>query len=123
MTALMSSSPTIEGSKQVINLTAGAVAQVRAMWQDAPDDAGKPLRVYVEQGGCSGMQYGLVFDEVRDGDAMHEFDGVPVVVDPASAEFLAGSVVDFSDSLNGGGFKVSNPKARQNCGCGKSFEA
>ncbi len=119
----MSSSATIETPRNVIDVTAGAVAQIRAMWQDAPEDAGKPLRVYVEQGGCSGMQYGLVFDEVRAGDAIHEIEGVQVVVDPASAGYLAGSVVDYSEAMVGGGFKINNPKARQNCGCGKSFEA
>lgn len=119
----MSNSATIEIPGNVLDVTAGAVAQIRAMWQDAPDDAGKPLRVYVEQGGCSGMQYGLVFDEVRAGDAIHEIEGVRVVVDPASAGYLAGSVVDYSEAMVGGGFKINNPKARQNCGCGKSFEA
>ena len=93
------------------------------MWQDAPEDHGKPLRVYVEQGGCSGMQYGLVFDEVRDGDVIQEFEEVRVVVDAVSAGYLAGSIVDFSESLTGGGFKITNPRARQSCGCGKSFEA
>jgi iron-sulfur cluster assembly protein/iron-sulfur cluster insertion protein len=79
--------------------------------------------VYVEQGGCSGMQYGLVFDEVREGDRVSDHDGVPVVVDAASADYLAGSTVDYSEALTGGGFKINNPRARQNCGCGKSFEA
>ena len=119
----MSNSATIDTPRNVVDVTPGAVAQIRTMWQETPDDAGKPLRVYVEQGGCSGMQYGLVFDEVRDGDALHEIEGVRVVVDAASAEYLVGSVVDYSESLTGGGFKINNPKARQNCGCGKSFEA
>jgi len=119
----MSNRATIEPPRAVIEMTPGAVAQVRTMWQDTPDDRGKPLRVYVEQGGCSGLQYGLVFDEVRAGDAVGAFEEVQVVVDAASAEFLAGSTVDFSESLTGGGFKIINPRARQSCGCGKSFEA
>jgi len=119
----MNQSATIESPKTVVELTAEARAQVRAMWQDAPEDHGKPLRVYVEQGGCSGMQYGLVFDEVRDGDVIQEFEEVRVVVDAVSAGYLAGSIVDFSESLTGGGFKITNPRARQSCGCGKSFEA
>jgi iron-sulfur cluster assembly accessory protein len=86
-----------------------------------PADLGKPLRIYVEGGGCSGMQYGMVFDERRDGDVAGEFFGVKVVVDPVSAEHMQGTVVDFSDELNDGGFKIANPKARQSCGCGKSF--
>ena len=77
----------------------------------------------VEGGGCSGLQYGMVFDEQRADDASLEYFGVSVLVDPFSANYLRGSVVDFSDELTGGGFKISNPNAKQSCGCGKSFEA
>jgi len=105
----------------VISLTAPAMEQVRLL-QSQPDNAGKSLRVYVEQGGCSGMQYGLTFDEKRDGDLAAEPGGVTVLVDPFSAQYLRGTVVDFSDSLTAGGFKLSNPNAKQSCGCGKSFE-
>lgn len=121
--SVMSNSATVEAPKNILTITEAAVTQIRTMWQDSPEDQGKPLRVYVEQGGCSGMQYGLVFDEVRDGDAVHEFGGVSVVVDAVSAGYLAGSTVDFSDSLTSGGFKITNPQAKQNCGCGRSFEA
>jgi len=107
----------------VVGLTANAVEQIKALHASQPENAGKPLRVYVEGGGCSGLQYGMVFDEKRDGDACAEFSGVAVVVDEFSANYLRGSIVDFSDSLNSGGFKIRNPNARQNCGCGKSFEA
>ena len=106
-----------------VKLTAGAVEQVRDMIAREGGAPGRHLRVYVEAGGCSGLQYGLVFDEQRDGDLLTEQDGVGVVVDAFSANYLRGSVVDFSDSLNGGGFKIVNPNARQSCGCGKSFEA
>ena len=81
------------------------------------------MRVYVEQGGCSGKQYGMVFDEQRAGDLIAAMHGVSVLVDPVSADHIRGAMVDFSDSLTGGGFKISNPNARQSCGCGKSFEA
>ena len=87
------------------------------------ENAGKALRVYVEGGGCSGMQYGMVFDEKRADDIANEFFGVSVLVDPFSANYLRGSIVDFSDALTGGGFKITNPQAKQSCGCGKSFEA
>lgn len=107
----------------VVTLTESAALQVQAMQANDPEKQGQWLRVYVEQGGCSGMQYGLVFDEVRPDDLRAEFYGVTVLVDPVSANYLAGSKVDFVDSLTGGGFKVMNPKARQSCGCGKSFEA
>lgn len=108
-------------SEPVIRLTAAAVQEVRDL-QQKPDNAGKTLRVYVEQGGCSGMQYGLVFDEPRDGDETAEMDGVTVLVDSFSAQYLRGSVVDFSDSLTSGGFKLTNPNAQESCGCGKSFK-
>jgi iron-sulfur cluster assembly accessory protein len=93
------------------------------MQSSQPENAGKPLRVYVEGGGCSGLQYGMVFDEKRDGDWASDFHGVPVVVDAASVDYLQGSVIDFSEALTGGGFKITNPKAKSSCGCGKSFEA
>ena len=85
--------------------------------------AGKPLRVYVEKGGCSGMQYSMTFDEVREGDVVAECDGVNVVVDSFSIDFLKGAVVDHSDDLTGGGFKIRNPNAAHTCGCGRSFES
>src|SRR4051812_46850054 len=103
---------TINIQENIIALTPAAVEQVKVL-QESPDNIGKPLRVYVEKGGCSGMQYGLVFDEKRDGDLVAQQDGVTAVVDTFSAEYLRGSVVDFSDSLTGGGFKVMNPKATQ----------
>lgn len=111
---------TISGNP-VLSLTASAVEQIKSMLT-LPDNAGKSLRVYVEKGGCSGMQYGLVFDEKRDGDHIVDQDGVLALIDSFSADYLRGSVVDFSDALTGGGFKITNPKARQSCGCGKSFE-
>ena len=107
-------------NEAVINLTARAAEEVRVLLAK-PENAGKFLRVYVEQGGCSGMQHGLVFDEKRDGD-LTVGQGVSVLVDPFSAKYVRGAVVDFSDELTGGGFKISNPNARQSCGCGKSFE-
>jgi len=69
------------------------------------------------------MQYGLVFDDKRDNDFSTECHGVFVLVDPFSANYLRGAVIDFKDELNSGGFKISNPNARQSCGCGNSFEA
>jgi len=104
----------------VLALTPAAAGQVRELMA-LPDNSGKWLRVFVEQGGCSGMQYGLVFDEKRDGDLTVEQDGVPVLVDGFSAKYLRGAVVDFNDALTGGGFKLTNPNAKQSCGCGKSF--
>ena len=107
----------------VVNLTQSAADQIKSLIANQPDNVGKTLRIYVEGGGCSGMQYGMVFDEKRDDDRVSEFFGVPVLVDEFSANYLHGATVDYIDSLTGGGFKIQNPNARQSCGCGNSFEA
>src|SRR5436853_5237026 len=107
----------------VVGLTESAARHVKTLLANGKENADKALRVFVEGGGCSGMQYGMVFDDKRDDDFSGEFHGVSVLVDPFSANYLRGSVIDFSDELNSGGFKISNPNARQSCGCGKSFEA
>ena len=106
----------------VVLLTESAAAEVKSLLAK-PENEGKRLRVYVEQGGCSGMQYAMVFDEERPDDLATRIDGLSVLVDPFSAQYIRGAVVDFSDNLTGGGFKISNPNARQSCGCGKSFTA
>ena len=106
----------------IVSLTESAASQVKSLLEE-PDNADKFLRIYVESGGCSGMQYGMVFDERRADDFVAEMHGVTVLVDQFSANHLQGTVVDYVDALTGGGFKISNPKARHSCGCGKSFEA
>jgi len=82
------------------------------------------LRVFVQGGGCSGFQYGLMIDE-GDGqeatDTVFESNGVRLVVDPISARYLRGAEVDFVDNLTGGGFTIKNPNAKSTCGCGSSF--
>ena len=109
-------------TQKLVDLSPGAVEEIKALLSRA-ENAGKFLRLYVEQGGCSGMQYGMVFDEKRPDDVIADFFGVSVLVDSFSAGYLRGATVDFSDALTGGGFKISNPTAKQSCGCGKSFEA
>jgi iron-sulfur cluster assembly accessory protein len=113
---------TATATEAAVRLTENAAAEVKSLLEK-PENAGKHLRVYVEQGGCSGMQYSMIFDERRPDDAVGELHGVLVLVDPFSAQYLRGAVVDFSDSLTAGGFKISNPNAAQSCGCGKSFTA
>jgi iron-sulfur cluster assembly accessory protein len=110
-------------NEPILILTEDAARQVRHLQATEPEKAGKPLRIYVEKGGCSGLQYGLTFDESREGDIQAACHGVDVVVDAFSADYLRGTVVDFKDDLNDSGFKITNPNARQNCGCGRSFEA
>jgi len=89
------------------------------------EDEGNPalkLRVFVQGGGCSGFQYGFTFDEtVNDGDHEVEKNGVTLVVDPMSYEYLAGAEVDYKESLEGSMFVVNNPNATTTCGCGASF--
>ena len=109
-------------NEPIVDLTPSAAEEVTSLL-GKPENNGKVLRVYVEKGGCSGMQYSMVFDEKRADDFAAEVHGISVLVDPFSAQYLRGAVVDFSDSLTAGGFKISNPNARQSCGCGKSFTA
>lgn len=89
--------------------------------QNELDATEKPLRVFVESGGCSGFQYGMSFDDPKGDDTQFESEGVRVVMDPASIAYLNGSVVDFDDGLQGKGFEIKNPNAQSSCGCGKSF--
>jgi iron-sulfur cluster assembly protein len=109
--------------EQIVSLTDSAASQVKEMLAGEENSASKGLRIFVESGGCSGLQYGMVFDEKREGDFTSHFHGVPVLIDKVSADYLRGTIVDFSEALTGGGFKISNPRAKTSCGCGKSFEA
>ena len=80
------------------------------------------LRVFVSGGGCSGLQYGMTFDdETHPGDTEFEVNGLKVRVDPMSARYVQGANIDYQDSLMGGGFKIDNPNAVSSCGCGSSF--
>ncbi len=83
----------------------------------------KGLRILVENGGCAGMQYGMALDESKEGDEIIEKEGVKVLVDAESANYLRGSTIDFQDELAGAGFRINNPNAARSCGCGSSFEA
>jgi iron-sulfur cluster insertion protein len=88
-------------------------------------DENKPglmLRAYVQGGGCSGMQYGFTFEEkASDDDTRIEKDGIVLLVDPMSIQYLNDSEVDYKDGLQGSGFQISNPSAKATCGCGSSF--
>ncbi len=105
----------------MITMTPVAVEKVKGFLTEDPEAAGKVLRIFVEGGGCSGFQYGLSFDEKRDGDEEIAFDGFKVVVDPMSQMYLKGIEVDYVDGMHGAGFKIQNPNASGSCGCGKSF--
>ncbi len=104
----------------MVTLTERAARQVRTLLADLGDES-KRLRVFVEDGGCSGFQYGMSFDQPKDGDARHESAGVEFLMDATSLAYLDGSVIDFDDGLHGKGFEIKNPNAQSTCGCGKSF--
>jgi iron-sulfur cluster assembly protein len=105
-----------------ITLTPDAVSRLRNVLdqQQAPEAA---LRVFVTPGGCSGFSYGMSLDqEFATDDLLVQQDGVKLVVDAFSKEYLDGAQVDFVDSLMGGGFTVVNPNAAKSCACGQSFD-
>jgi len=80
------------------------------------------LRIYIQGGGCSGFQYGFTFDEEeKEGDTRIETDGVTLLVDPMSLQYLMGAEVDYSEGLQGSQFVIRNPNASTTCGCGSSF--
>jgi iron-sulfur cluster insertion protein len=98
-----------------------AVAKVQALIADDGNDDLK-LRVFVTGGGCSGFQYGFTFDElVAEDDAVFEKQGVALIVDPMSYQYLVGSTIDYVEGLEGSRFIVDNPNAETTCGCGSSF--
>jgi iron-sulfur cluster insertion protein len=125
MSSTLESTPTpITEPKPMLSLTDAAVAKVKFFAQTMPDSQGKPLRVFVQGGGCSGFQYGFTFDEKKDGDNVLEQDGITILVDPQSATYLKDSTVDYVEDFRGAGFSVTNPNATGgSCGCGKSFNA
>jgi iron-sulfur cluster insertion protein len=82
------------------------------------------LRVFVQGGGCSGLQYGFEFDEERqDGDTLIENLGVQLLIDPMSFQYLSGAEIDYREGLEGAQFVIRNPNATTTCGCGSSFAA
>jgi iron-sulfur cluster insertion protein len=113
----------ITGPKALLALTDAAVEKVKYFAKTMPDSEGKPLRIFVQGGGCSGFQYGFQFDEKHEDDNVLEMSGISVVVDPQSATYLRDSTVDYVEDFRGAGFSVTNPQSTGGCGCGKSFSA
>ena len=106
---------------QLVGLTSAATEKVRGLLEQE-GDAQLGLRVFVAGGGCSGLQYGMTLDEEQEGDVVIEAEGLRVLVDEMSAQYLSGSEIDYVDSLMGAGFTVNNPNAVSTCGCGHSFK-
>lgn len=104
-----------------LEFTDAAARKVAALVSEEENPELK-LRVYITGGGCSGFQYGFTFDEkVNEGDLLIEKQGVAMVVDPMSLQYLMGGVVDYTEGLQGSRFIVQNPNATTTCGCGSSF--
>ena len=105
----------------MLTLTDSAVKHLQELIREK-GNPGKALRIAVERGGCAGMSYAMTLDDPHEGDFAEGRDGVQVVVDPASLQYVSGSTVDYSDDLAGAGFRIRNPQASRSCGCGTSFE-
>lgn len=105
----------------VLTITPLAANKVRELMAERELE-GYALRVFVQGGGCSGLSYGMAFEEqIYEQDSVVEADGVRLVIDPMSLSYMAGAEIDFVDSLMGGGFAINNPNALSTCGCGHSF--
>lgn len=105
--------------KDLIELTEKAKDHVLELIKK--EEAGKGLRLGVKGGGCSGLSYSITFDEQKERDNILNFEGFEVLLDPKSAVYLKGIVLDYDDSLEGKGFIFVNPNASNTCGCGESF--
>ena len=108
---------------ELITVTETAASKIAAlMEEETKPSAG--LRVFVQGGGCSGFQYGLMIEEGSgdpSADRVFASNGINLYVDPISIRYLSGAQVDFVDNLTGGGFTIKNPNAKSTCGCGSSF--
>jgi iron-sulfur cluster assembly accessory protein len=108
----------------LITISETAAGKLQHLMAEKQLDDSYALRVFVAGGGCSGLQYGMTFDnETHDGDSEFSAHSLRVLIDPVSATYLAGAEVDYVDTLMGGGFKIENPNAVSSCGCGHSFRA
>ena len=110
-----------EMNRTMINVSTTAASKINELLTEE-GKAGSGLRVFVQGGGCSGFQYGLMIEEGGgDADQVFESNGVRLFVDPVSISYLKGAEVDFVDTVTGGGFTIKNPNAVSTCGCGSSF--
>jgi iron-sulfur cluster insertion protein len=112
---------TVESIPDPLNFTDSAVSKVRELIDDEGNE-NLMLRVFISGGGCSGFQYGFSFEEkTTDGDTIIDREGVKLLVDPMSIQYLMGAEIDYSESLEGAQFVIRNPNAQTTCGCGSSF--
>ncbi|MBA3835599.1 MAG: iron-sulfur cluster assembly accessory protein [Sphingomonas sp.] len=107
----------------MINVTDNAVRHLRSLLEEHSAFGQKGLRVQIAKGGCSGLQYEMLLDAPKEGDAVVGRDGVEFLVDAESGALLRGATLDYHDGLTSTGFQILNPNAARTCGCGTSFEA
>jgi iron-sulfur cluster assembly accessory protein len=110
---------TTEAPSTIVALTEKAAAEVKRLLTEETGKTG--LRMEIRGGGCSGMSYGLSFDNAQEKDHVVELHGVKLFIDPKSAIYLKGTALDFQSGLEGQGFVIKNPQAKSSCGCGNSF--
>ncbi len=105
----------------MVTMNPGAVAKIKELIAEE-NNPNLKLRMFVQGGGCSGFQYGFTFDEEQNEDDFDfEFDGVHLLVDSMSSQYLQGAEIDYTESLSGSQFSIKNPNAQTTCGCGSSF--
>ncbi|MEO0369546.1 MAG: iron-sulfur cluster insertion protein ErpA [Pseudomonadota bacterium] len=108
---------------QPLDFTVAAATKVSELIAEE-DNLELKLRVYVQGGGCSGFQYGFTFDETQqEDDTAVDKEGVRLLIDPMSFQYLIGAKIDYKDDLDGARFIINNPNATTTCGCGSSFSA
>lgn len=119
--SLPSATPDYQSIERPLTFSGAAAAKVQELIREEGNSE-LALRVYIQGGGCSGFEYGFEFDENRaEDDLAVETDGVTLLVDPLSLQYLMGAEVDYTESLNGARFVIRNPNAKSTCGCGSSF--
>lgn len=106
---------------QLVKLTARAAEKVKAIRSEEKIEASYGLRLKVQGGGCSGFSYDLYFDQAADADQTFESQGIRLLCDQMSLMYLVGTEIDYVESVQGSGFKFSNPNVKSTCGCGSSF--
>jgi iron-sulfur cluster assembly accessory protein len=124
MTAPTVENWTTETAEKPVTLTQTAADKLLGIMDEKGLRETHALRVFISGGGCSGLQYGMAFDDnPRESDVTFEEHGLRVVIDPRSLPYMVGANIDYVDSLMGGGFHIENPNAVSSCGCGHSFRA
>ncbi len=113
----------LEQPTTVVSLTEAAAVKVKDLMAQEPAGEADVLRIAVQGGGCSGFEYALGFDQgATEGDLQLYSHGVTLVVDPYSAPYLQGAEIDYLETIQEAGFKISNPNVSSSCGCGHSFQ-